>query len=588
MTLGFRSRFFVASLGLIVLSVVATDLLVGNRLQTVVVDGIRSDLSVRLDLIQGEVARADFGPDDLPAWDSLADSLGLAAQARVTIIRRDGVVLGDSEIPGALLSAVQNHADRPEVMEALARGRGSTTRWSDTLHLRMMYVAVPFRHDGTVTGVARAAMPLAAVDRAVARFRAMLLLSSLLALGAAVVLTSVAAGWRARSIHSLTATARRMADGDLSGRTGATGRGESAELARALDRLAENLSRTMAQLRREHDLQERILNGMREGVLLLGPDGHVAMVNPALREMWLLGKDAIGRLPLEITRQAEIHALFERTRETGEEQTAEIEMGGLRPRRLLAHAAPLSGSPGGVLGVFVDVTDLRRLETVRRDFVANVSHELRTPVATIRSAAETMREAARDDPQAAASFLSIIERNAERMGRMVDDLLGLSRIEAGEFRLELEPIRPAEAATQALAAFRKVATTKRISLSAELPETLPAVLADRRALEQILTNLVGNAVTYSSDEATVTIRAAVTGDRVSISVQDTGPGISPQHLPRLFERFYRADAGRSRELGGTGLGLSIVRHLVEAMGGQVGVESTPGVGSTFRFDLPRA
>jgi two-component system phosphate regulon sensor histidine kinase PhoR len=312
------------------------------------------------------------------------------------------------------------------------------------------------------------------------------------------------------------------------------------------------------------------------------------MVNPALREMLLLGSDAIGRIPLEIARQAEIHGLFDRARRSETIQSAEIELGGLRPRRLLAHAAPLTGGSGGVLGVFVDVTDLRRLETVRRDFVANVSHELRTPVATIRSAAETLRDAARDDPEAAASFLAIIERNAERMGRLVDDLLELSRIEAGEFRLHPEPLRLAEAVEQVLTAHRKTATEKRIRMSTDFPESLPQVVADRNALEQVLTNLVGNALKYSPEDASVAVRAVAEADRVHVSVVDTGPGIEPQHLPRLFERFYRADAGRSRELGGTGLGLSIVRHLVEAMGGRVSVDSTPGVGSNVHFDLPVA
>ena len=447
---------------------------------------------------------------------------------------------------------------------------------------------------GRSPGRVRIAVPLASVDHAAARFRTIVLLSSVLALGIAAALSSLAAAWMSRSVRSLTAVAKKMAAGDLSPQggavrfRGATGRDEVADLGRALDQLAENLSQTLAQLRSERDLQEHILNDMREGVVLLGPDGRVAMVNPALREMWLLGKDVIGRIPLEITRQAEIHGLFERTRRSETAQSAEIELGGLRPRRLLAHAAPLTGGSGGVLGVFVDVTDLRRLETVRRDFVANVSHELRTPVATILSAAETLRDAARNDPEAAASFLSIIERNAQRMGRLVDDLLELSRIEAGEYRLHLEPLWPAEAVEQVLAAHRTTATEKRIRLSADLAGPLSPVLADRSALDQVLTNLVGNALKYSPEEASVTVRAVMQGDRAHFSVEDTGPGIEPQHLPRLFERFYRADAGRSRDLGGTGLGLSIVRHLVEAMGGHVGVESGPGVGSTFRFDLPVA
>jgi two-component system phosphate regulon sensor histidine kinase PhoR len=451
-----------------------------------------------------------------------------------------------------------------------------------------MYVAIPFRGAGATSGVVRAAVPLASVDHAVAQFRTVVLLGSVLALGVAAVLSSLAATWMARPLRAVTAAARGMAAGDLTHRTGVSGHDEIAELGHALDRLAENLTRMLERLRSDLELQERILHDLREGVILLGTDGRVAMVNPALREMWLLGSDVVGRLPLEITRQAEIHGLFERTRQAGTEQSAEIELGGLRPRRLLAHAAPLSGGTGGILGVFVDVTDLRRLETVRRDFVANVSHELRTPVATIRSAAETLRDSARNDPEAAASFLSIIERNAARMGRLVDDLLELSRIEAGEFRLNPGPAFLADAAEPVLSAFRKAATEKQISLSTAIPPDLPAMWADRGALEQVLTNLIGNAVKYSSANANVTLAASAGDGRVRVTVEDTGPGIEPQHLPRLFERFYRADAGRSRELGGTGLGLSIVRHLVEAMGGRVGVESTPGAGSTFSFELPTA
>lgn len=592
MNLGIRGKLFLVSLGLIAVSVLASDLLVTSRLVPVLIEGIRHDRYIRLDLIQREVSQTNVAHDDLTAWDALADSLGRYAGERVTVIRRDGVVLGDSEVETALVTKVENHAGRPEVAEALAGGRGSSTRWSATLRERMMYIAVPFRRDGVIAGVVRTAVPLTSVDHDVARFRTIILLSSVLALGIAAALSSLAAAWMSRSVRSLTAVAKKMAAGDLSphadaaGHGGAIRRDEVAELGRALDQLAQNLSHTLAQLRSERDLQEHILNDMSEGVILLGPDGRVAMVNPALREMLLLGSDSIGRIPLEITRQAEIHGLFDRARRSETIQSAEIELGGLRPRRLLAHAAPLTGGSGGVLGVFVDVTDLRRLETVRRDFVANVSHELRTPVATIRSAAETLRDAARDDPEAAASFLSIIERNAERMGRLVDDLLGLSRIEAGEFRLHLEPLSLSEAVEQVLAAHRRTAAEKRIRLSAEFPEALPQIVADRNALEQVLTNLVGNALKYSPEEASVTVRAVAQDDRVHISVADTGPGIEPQHLPRLFERFYRADAGRSRELGGTGLGLSIVRHLVEAMGGHVGVESMPGLGSTFRFDLP--
>ena len=261
---------------------------------------------------------------------------------------------------------------------------------------------------------------------------------------------------------------------------------------------------------------------------------------------------------------------------------------GLKPRKLLARLLPLSGEPGARLCVFVDVTDLRRLEAMRRDFVANVSHELRTPVAAVRGAAETMRDAAARDPEAVPIFMDIIERNAERMHRLVEDLLDLSRIDAREYRLNPQRIALAEAGEQALSLFRERAGRKAIRLVAELPAGL-VVMADARALEQVLTNLLENAIKYCPDSATVWLRGEATAEgSVRVLVRDSGPGIEPRHLSRLFERFYRVDEGRARDVGGTGLGLSIVKNLVEAMGGHVGVDSRPGQGATFRFTLPAA
>jgi two-component system phosphate regulon sensor histidine kinase PhoR len=244
----------------------------------------------------------------------------------------------------------------------------------------------------------------------------------------------------------------------------------------------------------------------------------------------------------------------------------------------------LTGVPGGVLAVFLDVTELRRLESVRRDFVANASHELRTPVAAVRAAAETLRSAL-NDRKAALRFTEIIERNSERLERLIADLLELSRIESSRFQFVLEPVDLADVVQYVTSLHRHRAEKKRITLDAELPADALAVRADRRALELVFGNLVDNAIKYCPDNARVTVCALRDGDRVRVSVADTGPGIEPRHLPRLFERFYRVDPGRSRELGGTGLGLAIVKHLVEAMGGSVGVASTVGAGTTFTFTL---
>jgi two-component system phosphate regulon sensor histidine kinase PhoR len=310
-------------------------------------------------------------------------------------------------------------------------------------------------------------------------------------------------------------------------------------------------------------------------------------MNPALREMLLLAASDVGRLLIESVRHAELHELIEQAR--GEEGTVsdELEIPGIKPRRVLLHATALAGEQGGVLAVFVDVTDLRRLESLRRDFVANVSHELRTPVTAVRSAAETLRDAALKDPdpRTAERFVDIIVRNSERLQSLIEDLLELSRLESNQFSLKKEKVDVAVMANLVLSLFRERAERKGIRLVAEIAPGLPIVETDQRAVEQVVSNLVDNAVKYCPAGSVVRLRG-VAGDGVTISVEDTGPGIAAKHLPRLFERFYRVDAGRSRDVGGTGLGLSIVKHLVEAMGGEVTVKSSVGEGSTFEVRLP--
>ncbi len=413
--------------------------------------------------------------------------------------------------------------------------------------------------------------------------------AAVLALLCAVVVSSAAAALVSRTAHTLTAAARRMAEGHLETRTRLEASGGFGDLGSALDQLAESLSTTLDELRTQRDRMSGILSGMHEGVLLLDRQGRVALVNPALREMLLLPADAEGKTPLELIRHAELKELLDAASRSAEHVSGEIELGGLKPRRALVRAAPLGGEPGGVFAVFVDVTEMRRLESVRRDFVANVSHELRTPVTAIRSAAETLHDAAERDPKAAAGFVDIIERNAERLHELVEDLLDLSRIESREFRLDLEDLDLEQVFEHVLGLFRERAEKKQIRLAQSVPRDLPLARADRRALENILTNLVDNAVKYCGENAEVRLSASAEEDAgvVRVLVEDTGPGIEARHLSRLFERFYRVDAGRSRQLGGTGLGLSIVKHLVEAMGGSVGVDSEPGRGTRFRFSLPR-
>jgi two-component system phosphate regulon sensor histidine kinase PhoR len=407
-----------------------------------------------------------------------------------------------------------------------------------------------------------------------------------LAVTASGLVAMVGARQTLLAVEALAKDAQRMARGEMVSRSTYADH-ELSPVGRSLDQLAARMSSTLQALKVERDLLGGVLTGMQEGVLLVNPAGRVALVNPALRDMLLLGPDAVGRASVEAVHNADLERLLTGAREAGS-STGEVELSGIKPRRLLVSATALSGEPGGLLAVFVDVTDLRRLESIRRDFVANVSHELRTPVTAIRSAAETIRGAAAHDPEAAVRFLDIIERNADRLYTLVEDLLELSRIESREFRLSLEPVDLAQFVPYLVSLFRERAEKKRIRLHCLIGTALPPVAADRRALEQVLSNLVDNAVKYCPAGAEVSVSACLEGRTVRIAVDDTGPGIDDKHLPRIFERFYRVDAGRSREVGGTGLGLSIVKHLVEALGSVVSVDSKVGKGSSFSFALETA
>jgi len=401
--------------------------------------------------------------------------------------------------------------------------------------------------------------------------------------------TTRLAGRIGEALTALGEAARKMTEGDLGVRSRFAGDDDIASLGHALDRLAGGLATSLGRLRAERDLQSRILEAMQEGVVVVDRDGRIVLINPALRAMLLLGADAVGKLLIETVRHAQLEELLAAAREDGSESTRlEIDVPGLKPRRLMLHAAPLSGDDEGVLVVFVDVTDLRRLESLRREFVANASHELRTPIAAVRSATETLRSGALEDPVAAVRFVDIIERNAQRLQSLLEDMLELSKLESNEFKLKRERVELGSVVPIVLALFRERAEKKSVRLGSELARAPAAVEGDARALEHVLSNLVDNAVKYCPAGTRVLVSAAAAGDRIHLVVSDTGPGIAAEHVPRVFERFYRVDAGRSRDLGGTGLGLSIVKHMVEAMRGKVWVESEVGRGSTFTVSLPRA
>jgi len=582
LTIGIRAKLFFISLGLIAICIIVAYSYIRTELEAELLSRARETAVVRAHLLARAVESAADRERSSDAWQSLARELSAVGGGRVRLVEREGNVLADSVRAAGDAREATAH---PEV-QRLLDGR-STTPFVNA-EAGIVHVIVSFRRGDGPGGIVWLSQPLTELGAALGALGRTLTVAAVLALAVAVVMSSVAAELASRTARSLTQVARRMAGGDLSTRSRLTVRDEFGELGRALDELARGLSRSVGELREERDRMSGILAGMQEGVLLLDGGGRIVLVNPALRELLLLGADAAGKTLLEVIRHAELKALLDSARGSSEAVTREIEIGSIKPRRLFVRVAALPGDQGQLFAVFVDVTEMRRLESMRRDFVANVSHELRTPVTAIRSAAETLQSGVPKDPSVLDQFIGIIERNAARLQDLVEDVLDLSRIESRELRLNMEALDLKLVYGQVLALFRERADRRGISLVNEASAELPRARADRRALEHVLTNLIDNAVKYCGSGSSVRLGAAEHGNSVRVFVTDDGPGIEPRHLPRIFERFYRVDAGRSRDLGGTGLGLSIVKHLVEAMDGSVQVESTPGRGTTFSFTLKNA
>ena len=506
--------------------------------------------------------------------DSLADRSGAALGRRVTLVRLDGVVIGDSEFDDAGLARLQNHATRPEVAAAMRGETGVARRPSPSTGDVELYVAVPV--DGR--GVARVSLPTASLDAVIRSSRLDVATAAILALLGALALAFLFSRSVSRPVEELRDVAQAIADGDLARRPMLSAPGEVGELATAVRALAEQLSARLHALETEEALLLQVTESLNEGVIAVDTQQRVVRMNETARQ--LLGvRDALpfplDLLPREVALRDALLAAFAGETTEG----AEVVISG---RTLNVTARPLTEG-GAVLALF-DLTRVRRLEAVRRDFVANVSHELRTPLTIVGGFAETL--AGEDVPfEARKGFTERILSNTRRMQRIVDDLLDLSRIESGGWVPNPSPIALAAVAADVLAGARDAAAQKGLTVVTEIAADSASVHADATALRQVLGNLVDNAIRHT-ESGRVSLFTKRHERGVIVGVQDTGIGIAPEHLPRIFERFYRVDPGRSREQGGTGLGLAIVKHLVEAHGGRVRAESELGRGTSITALFP--
>ena len=582
MTLGFRAKIFLASLGVAAAALgVFTVIVVYERRQDE-----RATIEMRLvsqaQLIAELLTRniASGSDQDL---DDDADRLSQLIGARVTLIAPDGKVLGDSDLDGQALADVENHAQRPEVQEARARGVGIEARYSTTVRIEMLYAAVTARHPRV--RYVRVALPLTTVAEQIRRVGTQAVIAFALAIPFALALAWLASAVLSKRVRAIAAVAQRYKEGDLSRPIYDYGPDELGDVARVLDGSVQELGRRLDELSRDRARLDAILSGMVEGVLVLDGHGRIQLANRAARAMLRMDDASIGRPYVEAIRHPEIAEQLGTALRGEAVDSRELALTRDPGRTFVARAAPVArGGGGGAVLVLHDITDLRRADQIRRDFVANVSHELRTPLTAIRGYVEALLDG-ESDAEDTKKFLEIIARHSARMERLVSDLLRLARLDARQEALDLAPCDLQQLFNTVVGDVAHAAEAKRQTVTTVVDPAACRITADPAKLHDVLRNLVENAVHYSPDAATIRLEAAHQNGAVRITVSDSGPGIPPDDLSRVFERFYRVDKSRSRP-GGTGLGLAIVKHLVELHGGQASAENQPEGGARFVITLP--
>ena len=588
----FRTRLFLSSLAAAGATLLVATLLVSWSIRASVRERIERSLVVEARLAAELLSRQR--PSSRAELDAEADALGRLGEARVTFIAADGTVVGDSEVTADALTSVQNHADRPEVRAAEATGLGVATRYSDTVDLEMLYVAVRVGTEATAAPpsevrIVRLALPLTEVQEQLAVVRRASVAALLTGLAVALALTWIASALLARRMRAIAEGARRYAAGDLTRPVRDRGNDEIGTVARVLDDTVREVGRRASELAADRAQMEAILGGMIEGVLVVNDHGRLQLVNDAARRMLKLAGSAEDRHYLEIVRHpeiaAQIGAALAGTPTDGRELTLPQEPGAI----FVARSAPVaSASTRGAVLVLHDISDLRRADQVRRDFVANVSHELRTPLTAVRGYVEALLDGV-PDPAQSQRFLETIARHTLRMERLVRDLLRLARLDAGQESLERVPCRIDTLFAGVETDLAEAAAARSVSISRDIAPDADAVPGDPAKLHDALRNLLENAINYSPDRGTVTLASRRDGPHVRITVTDQGPGIPDADRRRVFERFYRVDKARSRDgrdPGGTGLGLAIVKHLVELHGGKVRADNNRSGGAVMTVELP--
>ncbi|MDD5226249.1 MAG: ATP-binding protein [Candidatus Omnitrophica bacterium] len=584
--IGFAKRLLVLYGIIFILVLFVTDWTLSRFLQKRDLHQLQSSLT-RESVIIRELAVPLLG--DPKQLQTQIQKIATETDIRVTIIDPKGVVLADSSENMEQVSHMENHALRPEVAAALKNEPGMSVRYSITLGTRMLYIAIPIPESEKVLGVVRTAMPVTRVDEILASVRRPVMLTAFLGILIVLVAGILFSNHLTKRIRRITSVAERYAREDWSEKILMDGRDELKMLADTMNQMAGTLRSRIQDLESEKSKISVILSHMNEGVIAIDRCKQYIMANPAAEKIFgFTATDAPGKSLIEITRHPQIESIVDTAFREQRTASGEVQISGKVKKTLHVSVIVLASyirDIGGIL-VFHDMTEIRRLENIRKEFVANVSHELRTPLTSIKGFVETLLGGASKDPLTNEKFLKIVAEEADRLGRLVEDILTLGEIEQGATLVKKETINLSSVLPAILERFKNQLQGKKIAVENRIPEDSLRLSGDRDKVHQVFVNLLGNAIKFNKPEGKIVLSADQSPKGVTITIEDSGIGIPEEALGRIFERFFRVDKARSKELGGTGLGLAIVKHIMEAHGGYASCQSKPGQGSRFSVFFP--
>jgi two-component system phosphate regulon sensor histidine kinase PhoR len=585
----FKWKLFFSYLLIVFIPFLAAERYISSHLRDRLLQHVEDRLSKNALLLKGIIEK-DYRVPPSYEIDTLVKNMGKGLNERITFIDRQGTVLGDTEIAPADLQNIEDHSRRPEYIQAFKTSYGMAMRYSTTLKMEMMYVAMKVAPQGEFLGVVRVAVPLTEVKSLIRKTEYSLATAFVLCAILILILNIFVSRRLSQPVEEITRAAEEISKGnfDVKARPGATG--ELGALGDSINLIASEIKKRVGEITQEKETLKTILRGMSDGVLVVDAQGQIILINNVLEDLLQRTYNVIGKTPVEVIRNAELQEGFAQVLAKGETFSMELSIATQEADKILDVTIArlmLQDKAGGAVAVFHDITDLKRAEQMRKDLVANVSHELRTPLTSIKGYAETLCDDGIENVPQAQSFAQIILKHANRLSALVQDLLSLTQLESQKTPISKDEIDFRKVVDAAVLVLKPSAEAKNLNIEARSVSEKTMIWADKDQIAQALINLLDNAVKYTPEGGSITVSAKNVEQEVHVTIADTGIGIPREHLNRIFERFYRVDKNRSRELGGTGLGLSIVKHIIQSHGGRVWVHSELDGGSAFSFSLPK-